>query len=335
MKGKRILFLANRLFGIEMVIKETLERKGAEVEYYDERPANSFFVKAAIRINRNLIGYYIDRYHKEIIRRTSGKKYDYIFFIKGESFSHSNLRTLLAGHPEAKSIVYHWDSIANNHNALNLLPLFDSKFTFDRNDSSRLNIGFLPLFYYDDYRTVKESAGKYENDLLFVGTAHSDRYRIIKELTRRFAEAGMKSYTYFYFQGRLMFYKYYLQHKEARDIKKSEVHYDPIDKNDLLDLYRKSRVIVDVSHPKQTGLTLRCIETLGAGRKLITTNRDIVNYDFYNPQNICVIDSENLTVPAGFLNSDYTPVPEYIYEKYSLSSWLDVLFGIKEDISLE
>ena len=191
-------------------------------------------------------------------------------------------------------------------------------------------MGFLPLFYYDDYQKVKEGKEDYKHDLLFVGTAHSNRYRIIKTLTKRFAEAGLKSYTYFYFQGKLMFYKYYLQHKEARDIKKSEVHYDPVSKKDLLDLYSKSRIIIDVSHPKQTGLTLRCLETLGAGRKLITTNRDIIHYDFYDPQNICVIDSEKIEVPDEFLKADYHPVTQEIYKKYSLSSWLDVLFGLKD-----
>lgn len=327
LEGKRILFFANKLFGIEQVIKETLEKKGAEVEYYDERPANSFIVKAVIRINRNLIGRYIDRYHKGIIAKTIGKKYDYIFFIKGESFSHTNLQSLLSSHPEAKSIVYHWDSIANNNNALNLLELFDSKFTFDRNDSRNLGVEFLPLFYYDEYRKVKEGTRNYKYDLMFVGTAHSNRYRIIKKLTGIFEKAGRKSYTYFYFQGKLMFYKYLLQHKEARGINRAEVHYDAISKGDLLTLYRDSRIIVDVSHPKQTGLTLRCVETLGAARKLITTNKDIMNYDFYNPENIHVIEGENVDIPKRFLDTEYVPIPEDIYEKYSLTSWLGTLFG--------
>lgn len=326
LKGKSILFIAPRLFGIPEVIIETLEKREAEVVYFDERPANSFLVKAAIRINRNLIGYYINRYHRDIIEGVSQKKFDYIFFIKGESFSYNNLATLLSAHPEAKSIVYHWDSIANNNNALNLLDLFDSQYTFDRKDCKNLKISFLPLFYFDDYKKVKEQSEEYEYELLFVGTAHSDRYRIIREVTTQFEKAGKRCYTYFFFQGRLMFYKYYLQHKEARGIRRDEVHYESIEKKELLDLYRKSRIVIDVCHPKQTGLTLRCIETLGAGRKLITTNKDIINYDFYNPKNILVIDSESPQIPSEFMETEYEPLPEAIYEKYSLSSWLDTIF---------
>ena len=327
LKGKKILFIAAQLFGIQEAIIDSLEKRGAEVIYFDERPANSFLVKAAIRINRNLIGYYINRYHKDIIARTSQNKFDYIFFIKGESFSYNNLAALLSAHPEAKSIVYQWDSIANNNNALNLLGLFDSKFSFDRQDCKNLSLSFLPLFYYDEYASIKESGGRYDYDLFFVGTAHSDRYRIIKAVRKQFENLGKRCYTYFFFQGKLMFYKYYLQHKEARSMRKDEVNYESVSRNDLLELYKKSKIVIDVCHPKQTGLTLRCIEALGAGRKLITTNRDIENYDFYNPNNIHIIESETPQVSSEFIESDYDPVPEEIYAKYSLSGWLDVIFG--------
>lgn len=330
MEGKRVLFFANRLFGIEQVIKETLEKKGAIVEYYDERPANTFFVKALIRINRNLLGFYVDRYHQNIIARTAAKKYDYIFFIKGESFSYKNLSHLLSSHPEAHSIVYHWDSIANNNNALNLLGLFDSKYSFDRIDCKKLNIEFLPLFYYDDYRKIKENKDRSCTDLLFVGTVHSNRYRIIKEVIRQFEDMGCKCNVYFYFQGKLMFYKYRITHKEAWKINKEEVHYEPISRSRLLELYKDSRIIIDVSHPKQTGLTLRCMETLGAGKKLITTNRDIVNYDFYNPDNILVINGDDIEIPMDFIKSEYKPIAEEVYEKYSLSHWVDTLFDVKK-----
>ncbi|MBD5329866.1 MAG: hypothetical protein HDS03_08315 [Bacteroides sp.] len=326
MEGKRVLFISNRNFGIQQMIQQTLEKKGAVVEFFDERPANTFFVKAAIRLNRHLLGFYVNRYHRDIIARNAGKRFDYIFFIRGECFSYKNLQALLASHPEAKSIVYHWDSIANNGNALNLLPLFDAKFTFDRTDSRNLGINFLPLFYYDHYSLLNDGRKEFKHDLLFVGTAHSDRYRIIKEVEARFKSLGKKCYIYFFFQGKLMFYKYYLQHKEARSIKPSEVHYESISNDALLDLYRNSRIIVDVSHPKQTGLTLRCMEALGSARKLITTNRDIVNYDFYDDRNILVIDGHNIEVPIEFINSDYHPVAKEIYEKYSLSSWCDTLF---------
>ena len=51
-------------------------------------------------------------------------------------------------------------------------------------------------------------------------------------------------------------------------------------------------------------------------KKLITTNPDIINYDFYNPNNIHVIDEENIRFDAEFFNVPYEPIPEYKYNNY-------------------
>lgn len=324
--GKKILFISPKLFGIPEKIQSKLIELGASVDYFDERPGNSFLTKALIRINRNLIAWHINNYHSGIIETTRNRKYDYIFFIKGESFSEHNLKKLLNNHPESKSIVYHWDSIKNNPNALNLLACFDYKFSFDRDDCQKFKMTFLPLFYYDEYASAPILNKDAEYTLMFVGTVHSDRYRIIDSLKTQLENNGKRVFNYLYFQGKIMFYKYLLFHKECRNIDKASVHFSSIPQNKLLDIYRKSEIIIDVNHPKQTGLTLRCIETLGCNRKLVTTNKDIINYDFFNPNNILVIDRDNPKIPVEFIDSQYETIPEEIYAKYSLSSWCSTIF---------
>ena len=68
LKGKNILFFSASLFGYQDEIRKGLCRAGASVDYYDERPANTFLVKALIRINRNLLAGYVDRYYNRIIK---------------------------------------------------------------------------------------------------------------------------------------------------------------------------------------------------------------------------------------------------------------------------
>ena len=70
LENKSILFFSAQAFGYQNEIRAEMERMGARVDYFDERPANSFAIKAAIRINRNLLARYIDRYHARIIERT-------------------------------------------------------------------------------------------------------------------------------------------------------------------------------------------------------------------------------------------------------------------------
>lgn len=326
LQGKRILFFSAHLFGYQNDIRLVMESVGAIVDYYDERPANNFLVKGVIRINRNLLAGYINHYYNKIIKETLQKEYDYVFFIKGESISASNVRRLKQFHPEANFIIYHWDSIANNSNAQNLLPYFDRVFSFDKIDCERLGLHFLPLFYTPDYANIPYYDKEIKYDMLFVGTTHSDRYKLVKRIEEQIIKMGGLCFTWFYFPSKILYYKMKIQNSYLRQIPVHTFHFKPMSKELLLQLYAGSRIIIDVQHPKQTGLTMRCIETLGAKRKLITTNYYITEYDFYNPDNILVVDRNLPYVPEKFLNEPYRDTPKEIYESYSIKNWLSSIF---------
>ena len=326
LQGKRILFFSAHLFGYQNDIRLAMESVGAIVDYYDERPANNLLVKGVIRINRNLLAGYINHYYNKIIKETLQKEYDYVFFIKGESISASNVRRLKQFHPEANFIIYHWDSIANNSNAQNLLPYFDRVFSFDKIDCERLGLHFLPLFYTPDYANIPYYDKEIKYDMLFVGTTHSDRYKLVKRIEEQIIKMGGLCLTWFYFPSKILYYKMKIQNSYLRQIPVHTFHFKPMSKELLLQLYAGSRIIIDVQHPKQTGLTMRCIETLGAKRKLITTNYYITEYDFYNPDNILVVDRNLPYVPEKFLNEPYRDTPKEIYESYSIKNWLSSIF---------
>ena len=91
-------------------------------------------------------------------------------------------------------------------------------------------------------------------------------------------------------------------------------------------LMHHSRVIVDLPHPDQSGLTMRAIEAIGANRKLITTSPDIRLYDFYRPENVFVIDPISPKIDTLFIQAPMVELSEEIRIRYSLRSWvLDVL----------
>lgn len=324
-KGKNILFIAPRVFGISDRIEQRLGELGAKVAFYDERPNNNFLTKALIRLNRNIIGWRLNKYYEKIIEETKHRKFDYIIFVKGEAISLNLFKRLKKLHPESKTILYLWDSIALNHNVKHLLPHFDVIYSFDRRDCPKYGLQHLPLFYYDEYSNIEEDTSNADFTLFFVGTTHTDRYRIVKTFTEQLEKKGRKVFSYFFFQGRIMFWKYLIENKESRDIDRKTVHFTSVKEKELMDLYRRSKIVLDINHPKQTGLTMRTFETLGARRKLITTNPDVVNYDFYNPANILVIDRYAPQIPDEFLDSPLEVVPEEIYEKYSLTNWLNRL----------
>ena len=85
LNNKEILFMSIKFFNYENLIKESLENLGAKVDWYDERPHNNFYTKAAIRLKKSLIQYSITQYFMGLIEKLGKKKYDYFFLIKGET----------------------------------------------------------------------------------------------------------------------------------------------------------------------------------------------------------------------------------------------------------
>ena len=79
----------------------------------------------------------------------------------------------------------------------------------------------------------------------------------------------------------------------------------------------------------QSGLTSRTLESLGSKRKLITTNGNIVDYDFYNKQNIYILDRDSPMLNTEFFSTDLYQLDYAVYSKYSLESWLINLFSNK------
>jgi hypothetical protein len=323
--NKRILLFVNNLFGYEYDIKSKLEELGAVVDYFNERPSNSFLSKTLIRLNRNILGFYIDRYYSKIYKQTIHNNYNYILVIKGESISMSILTMFRSKHRNAKFILYLWDSITNNKNAISNYKYFDKVLSFDNNDVKRYGFVFRSLFYTDIYKSII-SAQNPTYDALFVGTAHSDRYDFVKKIEKQLLNNNRKVYCYFFLHNIIFYYIEKFKKKSHKYIKKSNFHFKSLNKDDLLNLVANSKCIIDIQHPNQNGLTMRTIEALGANKKLITTNTSIVDYDFYNPNNIFIVDRKNPIVNDSFFDSSYQMIDDNIYDKYSIDTWvIDIL----------
>ena len=327
LKGKRVLFFYLSTFNYEVEIRKAMEKEGAVVDSYNERPTNSILARIMIRINRNLLNTYINKYYDNIMEQTKANKYDYILFIKGESVSRRILEKIRAYHPEAKMIMYVWDSVQFSKNAYQLKECFDKFCTFDSRDSKDFNIPLLPLFYIPAYAEIANKKEEKEYDLMFVGTIHNDRYEFIKGIAEQIERAGGKCFTRYYFPSKVNFYKQKWDNPNFRSAKISDFVFVSMPRTELLHYYSKSLIQIDIQDPLQTGLTMRTIETLGAKKKLITTNKYVKEYDFYHPNNILVVDRTDPIIDKEFLKSPYVDIPVDIYNKYSISSWLNNLFS--------
>jgi hypothetical protein len=326
LSGKSILFISPKTFGYEKLIIRKLIDLGANVIYFDDRPSESTFSKIVIRLFPFLLRPLILNYFKSLIINVKNQKIDYIFCIKQECFPKSLLETLFSDHPAAKKIFYTWDSFSNNKNAISNLECFDSSASFDNYDSERFGIKHRPLFYFDELSNNVGFSSPKRYEISFIGSVHMHRYKFIKRIIENmgpnynsFIYLYVPSY-FVYFMRKIFLFKYY------GSSSKSEFKFKPLSRSKVRDVFLSSKAIIDFAHHNQNGLTMRSIEALGAKKKLITNNKAIMDYDFYNPKNILVLSDGEFEISHDFINSDYYDVSDDIYYRYSIEGWLNELF---------
>lgn len=327
---KKILLIMPNFFDYPQAICDELGRMGYEVDFFDDRPSTNGVVKAVIRVNKNLIGRYISKYFEKIMKTVRAKKYDLVFLISGQSlsFSEDMIQQIKDEQPQAKYVLYQWDSLKNFPYIEKIERYFDKCYSFDKNDvATHSKLKFLPLFYTRRYENIGANKKReFKYDFCFVGTAHPKKYRFIQMMTRQLKEVYPNQFVYYFFPSRIVFFYRKVMNPELRYAHYSEFHFDPLTGKEMDQVFANSKCVLDSAQAGQIGLTIRVLEALGAKKKLITTNEDVVNYDFYRKENIYVYDG-CFDLKAPFFNSDYAEIENSIYEKYSLRNWLKEIIG--------
>lgn len=323
---KSILFIAPTFFGYYKEIIKELEGQDFEVNYVCDFPSKSNFVKALGRLNRNFIKISMNRYfNKDIIPIIEQKKYDYVFVIVGMTFSFfpKMIEKIKVKNPNAKFVMYQWDGEKNISYIKDFHKFFDKVFTFDRIDCKKNNVyTFLPLFYIRNYESIGSKNNKnYLYDISYVGTAHPQKYYYVNEMSYNLQKKMPKQFIYHYMPSKLKYYYHKFFSKEFKNAKIKDFNFDKIPTEKMAEIFEESKCILDVPQHGQNGLTIRTIECLGAKKKLITTNADIKNYDFYLEDNILIYDGK-VNFDSPFFKSDYKEIEKNIYDKYSLRNWL-------------
>lgn len=324
LKGQRALLIAPRFFGYEIEISDELERRGATVDFILDRPFESALMKAMARFARSWVMPVADRSVRSALAALGDHSYDLVLVINGQTLSRKVLTDLRRAHPRAQFILYLWDSARNRRSSVAMSDLFDRVLTFDPADARAHGMLFRPLFYGRGYAVATEQPS--DIDLSFIGTIHTDRYAVASRVVRQLPP-GHRAWTYFYLQAPWVFHLQKLINAHFRAARVEEFTFEPLPKSEVHRIFHRSRTILDIEHPRQTGLTIRTLEALGSRKKFVTTNRGVLDYDFYSPDNILVIDRADPKLPASFLETPYRPIEEGVYYRYSIAGWLDEVLG--------
>ena len=95
-----------------------------------------------------------------------------------------------------------------------------------------------------------------------------------------------------------------------------------MDYSEVIDIVGKSEVLVDLVKHDQVGMTLRVLEALYYGKKIITNNASLLSSEIYTTGNVFVLGCENEGL-AEFLDKPTYAYPSELLDRYSYESWLE------------
>lgn len=311
---KRILFIAPRFYEYPKLIKEEFERRGFVVDYYKSYPT-SFFYKLSDFLHFKRGQRCIINHYTHNILNSIHSSYHCVFIIKASVLGYEFIEKLKS-YVTAPFIQYIWDDLKFDRGAKATFCFFDKIFSYNPQDCDSEGLTLRTNFY---------SSKKYKKDktvdLFFVASYKPNRLdflnKILPEIKKNnlTCSFNMKcSIIMFVLTPKLWKYRQYMV-------------FHPIKYNKMMEMLGSARAMIDVSEKYQNGLTTRPFEALHVDTKIITTNKEITNYDFYHNNNVLVIDEESPVIDINWINIPYKQIDERILNSYSVSGFVDDILG--------
>lgn len=320
------LVIAPRYFGYETAIARELALQGYDVDLLPDRPFNDPARKAIMRVTPELGYYFSQRFFAAKLSELGRSSYKLVLVILGIGVTTQTVYDLRCDFPTARFVFYTWDSIANRPAFKNRFDCYDECFSFDRQDCAKYGLRYRPLFFLPEFDRRVDLDVKY--DMSFIGTVHSDRYRVVKKLISQLPRPQL-SYVYFFIQASWMYDFRRFFSDSVAGATRSEFNTVPLAREEVVRVFFHSRIIIDVEHPRQTGATIRTFEALGSRRKLITTNVRVVEEEFFDPSNILAINRDNPQISADFISSPYNQLAAPVRDLYTIEAWVKCVAGCK------
>jgi hypothetical protein len=312
----KITVIAPYTFGyIDVLVEKIAEKPDITVEFIDISTILLEYESSLQRgknfLSKNLFDRNLKKEHKMRVLKKKllqNPEQDVILVVRPDVLEKSVLAFLRT---RAKKVIsYYYDAIGNIPEKQNLLAYFDEVYSFEKADVEKFGLKFITNFIpVDEPDKCANEKG------VFHISSYDSRAKTIVDVARQL-EKFEYPYTFVVKSGRPL------------DSKFLNVILEYVDCKEVMQLMKESSIILDVQKENQEGLSFRVFEALGYDKKLITTNEDVRNYDFYNPENILIVDRENPVVTKSFLLNEHVPVPKIVKDKYRRGAWIQEVLGI-------
>lgn len=247
--------------------------------------------------------------------------FDYALFIRADFFDIEIIK--LVKQNSQKLYSYHYDGLQRNPETFNIIPFFEKFYVFDALDLKNNSHTLFPCTnFYFDYDMVSKFEKKEKIDIYFLGSYHESRIKKLYEFNDLFSSKMNLNIDIVLNKEKW---------KTAERINCNSINYlkKIVPFEEYISKIESSKIIIDFVIDEHHGLSFRVFESIKYGKKLITNNNNIREYDFYNSNNIFVIENDNYTGIEEFFNIQYEELPQNIYEKYSFTNWINYILEIE------
>lgn len=316
----KILFFGLNYHTYTRSIIDEMEMLGGSVTYVDIQPRNTFF-KVIRTVGRSVYDSYLNAHHSAAISASEEATYDKVVFLQAHQMSLENLSQLRKQQSTAEFTLYNWDSLVN-HDYQSHAPYFDRVLTFDRSDADTHGYGYLPLFCQRSMQAF--SCDRTEPGTIFmVGN-------LVKP--QRYTAVGV---FHAYCSANSLTFNQYLKISPVVWIKLLHMGLWPIGVSlrsiapkVFREMTEASQGVFDFANHAQSGQTMRMMENLCAGKKIITNNTWVKREPFYSPDRIHVFEEMDFSGVAEFLSIPLAD-RDAKFEEYHIQSFTHRLLGIE------
>lgn len=316
----KITIISLDKWGYNQFIADELKSRGITVTHIDlftfQYAYPSWAHKSANFITKLLFNYNFKREYisKKLLDIVSQQEHqDAILIVKGDDLCLSTIKKLKTKTNQLISFLN--DSTSRYPRMKKIFPYFDEIYSFDPDDISKY--GFKPItnYIYFDYKNVSKTKPLFE---VFN----------ISSLDKR--EEAMPRFANYFKKHQINYNLIAYDQNKNKELEKLEIELTSkiYSLEDVFELVKQSKILLDLQRPNQKGLSFRIMEAIALEKKIISTNKDLINYDFYNPNNITIVDSNDIKIDSLFFKTPYESISPEIVRKYHISSWVNQIFNL-------
>jgi len=290
---KRLLFVAFDYHEYSRAIHAEFIRLGFDSHFHSIQPGK-LYLKIMRRLSSSGYQSLLDRYHRQIIMSYPQGGFDQVVFLQVHQMSHGNMDLLKVRHPDARFSLYNWDAVTT-HDYRPYLKYFDKAFTFDPADAGHLSIGYLPLFCIRRFQGLRRDQCS-PLSAYFVGNiVNPRRYEAVCAFEEYCAHEN------------ILFSKYFSTTVHGwttmlkAGLRPKKVSLRAIPDAAFVAMMQQSSAVFDFANHSQTGFTMRTMENLCAGKKIITNNPNVKNAEFYSDDRFLIFDDLDFSSVSDFL----------------------------------